>query len=57
MLNTTTSGSPLLQLKISAIALHLCCIACKVARVTPISLLHIARKFGFGRLAEGANEY
>jgi hypothetical protein len=57
MLNTTTSGSPLLQLKISAIALDLRCIACKAARVTPISFLHIAREFGLERLAGGANEY
>jgi hypothetical protein len=32
MLNTTTSGSHLPKLKISAIALHLCCIAFRVAR-------------------------
>jgi hypothetical protein len=53
MLNTISNGSHLLKLKVSAIALHLCCIAFKVARGRPISfhLLHVAREFGFGRLA------
>jgi hypothetical protein len=32
MLNTTTSGSHLPKLKVSALALHLCCIAFRVAR-------------------------
>jgi hypothetical protein len=56
MLNTPTSGSHLLKLKISAIALHLCCMALKIAQGRPISfhLLHIAREFGLGRLASTA---
>jgi hypothetical protein len=56
MLNTITSGSHLLKLKVSAIALHLCCIALKVARGRPISfhLLHIAQEFGLGGLAGSA---
>jgi len=58
MLNTT-SDSPLLKPKISAIALQLCCLACEAARGRPIlfDLLHIAREFGLGRLAGGANGY
>ena len=55
------AGSHLLKLikrKISAIALHLCCIAFKVTRGRPIwfHILHIAREFGLGRLAELRNE-
>ena len=54
-------GSHLLQLikrKISAIALHLCCIALKVAQGRPISfhLLHIAREFGWDDSPEPQNE-
>jgi Divergent InlB B-repeat domain len=53
MFNPITTGSHLLKFKISAIALHLCCIAFKVARGRPVSfhLLHIAQEFGLGRLA------
>jgi hypothetical protein len=56
MFNPITTGSHLPKLRISAIALHLCCIAFKVARGRPISfhLLHIAQEFGLGRLAETA---
>jgi Divergent InlB B-repeat domain len=56
MFNPITTGSHLPKLRISAIALHLCCIAFKLARGRPISfhLLHIAREFGLGRLAETA---
>ena len=52
MFNPITTGSHLLKLKIFAIALHLCCIAFKVARGRPISfhLLHIAQEIGLGRL-------
>jgi Protein of unknown function (DUF1573) len=51
MLPTKTSGSPLLKLKMSAIALHLCCIACKTARGRPIlfDFLQVAREFGLRR--------
>jgi hypothetical protein len=58
MLNTITSGSHLLKLKVSAIALHLCCIALKVARGRPISfhLLHIAQEFGLRRHARTAKQ-
>jgi hypothetical protein len=59
MLNTKMSGNLLLKLKMSAIALHLCCIACKAARGRPIlfHLLHIAREFGLQRLTGRANGY
>jgi hypothetical protein len=56
MFNPITTRSHLLKLKISTLAVHLCCIAFKVARGRPISfhLLHIAREFGLGPLARTA---
>jgi len=59
MFDPITTESHLLKLKISAIALHLCCIAWEVARGRPIlfDLLQIAREFGLGRLAAGRNGY
>jgi hypothetical protein len=59
MLTTKTSGSSLLKVKMSAIALHLCGLARKAAQARPIlfDLQHIVREFGLGRLAGGVNGY
>jgi hypothetical protein len=53
MFNPIGTGSYLLKVRIFAIALHLCCIAYKIARGRPISfhLLHIGQELWLGPLA------